>query len=62
MHHVTGQDRDQIRMVSLGEMVDEKAFVRVIDVFVDMLDLKAFDFSYYKLNKRGARHLIRRPC
>ena len=27
--------------------------MRVIDVFVDMLDLKAFDFSYYKLNKEG---------
>lgn len=53
MHHVKGRDRDQIRMVSLGEMVDSDSVVRVIDAFVDMLDLESFGFSYYKLNREG---------
>ena len=40
-------------MVSLGEMVEEESLVRVIDSFVDMLDLENFGFTYYKLNKQG---------
>jgi transposase len=53
MHHITGQDREQIRMVSLGEMVEEESMVRVIDAFVDMLDLASFQFTYFKLNLQG---------
>jgi len=53
MHHISGQDRDQIRMVSLGEMVEEGSMVRVIDAFVDMLDLSSFQFKYFELNEQG---------
>ena len=53
MHHVKGFDRDQIRMISLDQMVEEDSLVRVIDVFVDMLDLEELGFSYFKLNKEG---------
>ena len=53
MHHIQGNNRDQIRMISLEEMVEKDSLVRVIDAFVDMLDLEQFGFNYYLLNKEG---------
>lgn len=53
MHHKTGTDRNQVQMFSLEEKVEKEALVRVIDAFVDMLDLEAMGFNYYKLNKEG---------
>jgi transposase len=43
----------QLRMISLEQMVDAESLVRIIDAFIDMLDLKQFDFTYFKLNKEG---------
>ena len=53
MDHKQGQDRDQIKMISLDQMVEKKSMVRIIDAFVDMLDLSQFGFSYFDLNKEG---------
>ena len=53
MHHISGLDRDQMRMVSLGEMVDKDSMVKVIDAFVDMLDLSSYHFTYFELNQQG---------
>ena len=53
MNHIQGFNRNQIRMTSLEQMVEPKSMVRIIDAFVDMLDLEQFEFSYYKLNKEG---------
>ena len=53
MDHVHGFDRDQIQMISLSELVEKNSMVRLIDAFVDMLDLDQFGFKYYKLNKEG---------
>lgn len=53
MDHIHGFDRDQIQMISLGEMVEKESIVRVIDAFVDMLNLEQFGFKYYDLNKEG---------
>ena len=53
MHHNQGLDRNQLQMISLEEMVDKDALVRIIDVFVDALNLEEFGFKYYKLNKEG---------
>ena len=35
------------------EIVEEKAMVRVIDTFGDMLDLASFNFTYFELNQQG---------
>ena len=51
MPHIQGNNRTQIRMISLEEMVESKSMVRIIDAFVDMLDLNQFGFSYFQLNK-----------
>jgi len=53
MDHIHGHDRNQIKMISLDQMVGKQNMVRVIDAFVDMLDLEQFGFSYFKLNKQG---------
>ena len=53
MDHIEGSDRLQIRMLCLDQMVEQQAFVRIIDAFVEALDLQQFDFSYFKLNKEG---------
>ena len=53
MHHKSGIDRNQMQMFSLEDKVEKEALVRVIDAFVDMLDLESLGFSYYKLNKEG---------
>lgn len=53
MYHIQGQNRNQIRMISLEQMVEQKSCVRIIDAFIDMLDLEQFSFNYFKLNKEG---------
>lgn len=53
MHHIQWNNRNQIKMISLEQMVDEESMVRIIDAFVDMLDLEQFGFTYFKLNKEG---------
>ncbi len=53
MDHIKGNNRNQIRMLSLDQMVEPESMVRIIDAFVDMLDLKQFDFNYFSLNKQG---------
>jgi len=44
MHHKTGADRNQVQIFSLEEKVEKEALVRVIDAFVDKLDLEAMGF------------------
>lgn len=53
MNHIQGFNRNQIKMISLEQMVEPESMVRIIDAFVDMLDLEQFDFSYFRLNKEG---------
>ncbi len=53
MYHIQGNNRNQIRMLSLEQMVEPESMVRIIDAFVDMFDLKQFDFNYFQLNKEG---------
>ena len=51
MNHIQGNNRNQIRMLSLEQMVEPTSMVRIIDAFIDMLDLKQFGFNCFKLNK-----------
>jgi len=34
-------------------MIEKEALERIIDAFVDMLDLETFGFNYYQLNTEG---------
>ncbi|WP_158308993.1 hypothetical protein [Desulfosporosinus orientis] len=55
MAYITGDDRNQIKviMTSLDEMIDSENPVRVIDAYVDSLDLFALGFKEYCGNNRG---------
>ena len=53
MHHVPGEDRNQPIYHSLEELVRPDSFARIIDAFVDVIDLESFGFTYFKLNEEG---------
>ncbi|MBI9013087.1 MAG: transposase [Clostridiales bacterium] len=57
MSYLVGEDRYQSSLIprSLDEMMDENNPVRVIDAFVDRVDLKTVGFKAYEENKRGQR-------
>lgn len=46
MEYIKGTNRQQIQMLSLEQMVHPQSFARIIDVFVDSLDLASFNFKY----------------
>ena len=50
----THQDRNQLQMLPLDTAVDKNSIVRVIDVFVDLLDLKEIGFTVKGQIKNGA--------
>ena len=39
MQHIQGENRDQMFMFSLESAIPADAFVRVVDAFVDAIDL-----------------------
>ena len=53
MHHNQGENRNQLFMFSYEQVVAPDAFVRVIDAFVDILDLKSFGFSHVDTHEEG---------
>ena len=53
MEHISGGDRNQMKMICLEQMIEKESLVRIIDAFIEMLDLKTFGFNYYQLNKEG---------
>jgi transposase len=53
MNHVEGIDRDQVTMISLGEMVDQNSVARIIDLFVDALPVKQLGFKYAETSFKG---------
>ena len=53
MHHNQGENRNQLFMFSYEQVVVPDAFVRVIDAFVDMLDLKSYGFSHVDTYEEG---------
>lgn len=53
MHHVKGEQRNQLQMLSLESMVSPDSFVRVIDVFVDLIDLTSFGFKHVDCGEKG---------
>ena len=52
--HKVGIDRQQIQFSALEDLIAEDNVVRVIDAFVDMLDLKSFGFQHLETKNIGA--------
>ncbi len=53
MDHKQGTDRSQMFMFCLESAIAKDAFVRVVDAFVDAIDLKSFGFSHVDCNEEG---------
>ena len=55
MAYIVGIDRNQTRMVttSLDDLIDEDNSVRVIDAYVNSLDLLELDFKEYDGTNKG---------
>jgi transposase len=53
MQYPQGNDRDQMFMLSLEEAVAPDAFARVVDVFVDAIDFKSFEFTNTQCKEKG---------
>jgi transposase len=53
MQHKQGENRDQMFMFSLESAIPAGAFVRVVDAFVDAVDLKSFGFAHVECKEEG---------
>lgn len=53
MHYQQKQNRHQLEVLSLDQMVSNDSYARVIDAFVDTLNLDELGFSNSSLNSQG---------
>lgn len=53
MHYQEGQDRNQMFVTSMEEMVAADSWARIVDLFVDSMPLEDFGFKNMELNKEG---------
>lgn len=53
MQHKQGENRDQVFMLSLESAIAADSFVRVVDAFVDTIDLKSFGFIHVECMEEG---------
>ena len=53
MQHKQGEERNQIFMFSLDSAIAPDTFVRVVDAFVDAIDLKSFGFEHVECHDEG---------
>jgi len=53
MQHKHGEDRNQMLMFSLEGAISPDSFVRVVDAFVDAIDLKSFGFTHVECEEEG---------
>jgi transposase len=53
MQHIQGEERNQLQMFCLEQMVEADSFVRVIDFFVDSIDLQSFGFRNVAVKEEG---------
>lgn len=53
MQHIKSESRNQMQIFCLEQSIAPDSFVRVIDFFVDAIDLKSFGFKHVTLNEEG---------
>ncbi len=53
MQHKQGENRNQMLMFCLENAIAADSFVRVVDAFVDIVDLDSFGFSHVKCQEQG---------
>ena len=55
MDYKKGEDRYQYCLMNLDEEVEKKHIVRVVDAFVDKLDLRKYNFTYSEPSRLGRK-------
>ena len=53
MQHKQGEERNQMFAFSLESAIAPDAFVRIVDAFVDVIDLKSFGFAHVECHDEG---------
>jgi len=53
MQHKQGENRNQMVMFCLESSIVANSFVRVVDAFVDAIDLKSFSFAHVQCKEEG---------
>ena len=53
MDHKQGENRNQMFILSLESAIAANSFVRVVDAFVDVTDLKSFGFAHVECEVEG---------
>ncbi len=53
MNHKQGSDRNQMMMFCLESSIAQDSFVRIVDAFVDAIDLKSFGFAHVECQEEG---------
>ena len=53
MHHVKSEPRNQMQFFCLEQSIASDSFVRIIDFFVDTIDLQSFGFKHVMLKEEG---------
>ena len=51
--HKQGENRNQMFIFSLDSAIAADAFVRVVDAFVNAIDLKSFGFAHVECHEEG---------
>jgi len=55
MKYIIGKDRNQVEFLSLEDQVEQENEVRLIDLFVNSLNLSEFGFKESMQNIQGGR-------
>ncbi len=58
MEYIRGIDRHQLSIQSLDQLVESEAFVRIIDAFIDIIDMESFGLKYAACQKEDRPRLI----
>lgn len=53
MRHIQGEERNQLQIFCLEQLIEADSFVRVIDFFVDSIDLASFGFRNVTVKEEG---------
>ena len=53
MQHIQGEERNQLQIFCLEQVIEADSFVRVIDFFVDSIDLASFGFKNVTFKEEG---------
>lgn len=53
INYIVGENRNQVRMTTLEQLVAPNSRVRVIDLFVDILPIDELGFKHVKLQSEG---------